>query len=201
VEVGAGIGSVSKQLLGFPISKLIAFEPSRNLFPILAEKLRHEARAETINDFFSPRYISEGVDAIVYLNVLEHVRDDRAELANAWAALRPGGHLLVFAPALAWLYSDFDKHVGHFRRYTKGGLRTLAIDAGFDIVKLQYFDIVGVAPWYLSFVLLKGRPGLRGVGLYDRLVVPPMQWVERIVPPPIGKNVLLVARKPTGGAT
>jgi SAM-dependent methyltransferase len=196
VEVGAGIGSVSTLLLEAPIARLVAFEPSANLIPILEETLKHESRAEVINDFFSPTYVPSGVDSVLYLNVLEHVADDRAELAKAWRVLRPRGHLLIFAPALAWLYSDFDKHVGHYRRYTKRGLCGLVADTGFDVIKLQYFDIAGIVPWYMVFVLLKGRPTRRGVMLYDRFVVPAVRLLEGVVAPPLGKNVLLVARKP-----
>jgi SAM-dependent methyltransferase len=195
-EVGAGIGSVSRLLLDSPINRLIAFEPSANLFPMLSEELRHESRAVLINDFLNPHYLAEGVDSVVYLNVLEHAADDHAELANAFSVLRPGGHLLVFTPALPWLFSDFDRHVGHYRRYTKRGLGELASSVGFNLAKPRYFDVAGIIPWYVNFVLLKGRPTRRGVALYDKLIVPPMRLVEKAVPPPIGKNLLLIARKP-----
>jgi hypothetical protein len=194
-EVGAGIGSVSKLLLGTSIRRLIAFEPSTNLFPLLAKELRPEPRAEVVNDVFRPGYVSDGVESVIYLNVLEHIEDDRAELAGAWEALRPGGHLMVFVPALPWLYSDFDRHVGHYRRYTKRGLQDVAMRAGFDIVKQRYFDIAGIIPWYVSFVLLKGRPNASNVALYDKLIVPPMRLAESLVPPPVGKNLILIARK------
>jgi SAM-dependent methyltransferase len=197
-EVGAGIGSVSTLLLESPFERLIAFEPSANLFPLLAGNLKSEKRARVVNDVFRPDYLPGGVDAILYINVLEHIERDLDELINARLALRPGGHLLVFVPALSWLYSDFDKHVGHFRRYSKRGLTNLARDAGFEVLKARYFDIAGIVPWYVSFVLLHGGPRPGSVALYDRLVVPPMRMLEAILPPPLGKNVLLIARKMPG---
>src|SRR4051812_23804097 len=54
-EVGAGIGSVSRLLLNTSIKHLLAFEPSHNMFPFLAEELRDQPRAEAINDFFDQR--------------------------------------------------------------------------------------------------------------------------------------------------
>jgi hypothetical protein len=42
---------------------------------------------------------------------------------------------------------------------------------------------------------MKGTMKSSGVAIYDRLVVPFMKKVERILPPPIGKNLVLVARK------
>jgi SAM-dependent methyltransferase len=194
-EVGAGIGSVSSLLLEFPLEQLVAFEPSPDLYSQLASTLKRETRAAAINDVFRAEYVRDGVDSILYINVLEHIENDFDELTAAHSALRPGGHLFVFVPALQWLYSDFDKHVGHHRRYTRRGLTKLAREAGFEIVKARYFDVAGIAPWYVSFVLLHGRPKSNAVAIYDRFVVPPMRILEGIVAPPIGKNVLLVARK------
>ncbi len=195
-EVGAGIGSVSKLLLGHGVEHLLSFEPSTNMFPGLAQELRDEPRAKAINDYFRPSYAAEALDSIVYINVMEHIENDREEMTGALSALRSGGHLLVFVPALAWLYSEFDRELGHFRRYTRRGLRDLASDVGFTVIKAQYFDLAGILPWYVSFKLLKSRPRAGSVALYDRLVVPPMRLLETAFPPPIGKNVLLVAQKP-----
>jgi 2-polyprenyl-3-methyl-5-hydroxy-6-metoxy-1,4-benzoquinol methylase len=108
-EVGAGIGSISKLLLAKQIKALVCFEPSQNMYPFLKEKLQQEERATAVNDFFSQRYMQEGFDSVLYINVLEHVENDRDELSNAFAALKPKGHLLVLVPALTWLYSDVDK--------------------------------------------------------------------------------------------
>jgi SAM-dependent methyltransferase len=194
-EVGAGSGSVSKLLLQQNVKQLFAFEPSDNLFPFLANELKQETRANAVNDFFHPRHGKQRFDAVAYINVLEHIDDDRSELANAFEALRANGHVLLFVPALAWLYSEHDKEIGHVRRYTKSGLGSLVQQAGFTIVKARYFDVVGILPWYVNFVLLRNSIGGRSVALYDKIVVPLMRRIETAIPPPIGKNVLLVGRK------
>jgi SAM-dependent methyltransferase len=194
-EVGAGIGSISALLLENNIRRLVAFEPSSNMYPFLKEKLRHEARAKTVNDFFSHQYMPDGFDSIVYINILEHIEDDRSCLVNALSALKQNGHVLLFVPALEFLYSDMDKIMGHFRRYTIQQLSCLIKDVGFSLVKAHYFDIAGIIPWYINFVLLKGSFGQRSVSLYDRLVVPPMKLLENAIPPLIGKNIILIARK------
>jgi SAM-dependent methyltransferase len=139
--------------------------------------------------------VGDGFDSVVYVNVLEHIEDDRAELALAHRALRPGGHLLVYVPALSFLYSDLDRSVGHFRRYQKKQLVGLARQSGFTVVSARYFDMLGILPWFVVYVLLKKtiRPG--DVSLYDRLVVPVMRSLEGIIAPPIGKNLLLIGRK------
>lgn len=195
-EVGAGVGSVSELILERDVDELFAFEPSGNMYPVLAGKLGRETRVTLINDFFSPRYSAGNFDSVVYINVLEHIEDDRAELTQAFESLSPGGHLAVFVPACSWLYSDFDRQIGHFRRYTKPGLCERVTTAGFTVVKARHFDIAGIIPWYVNFVLFGADSiGGRSVALYDRLIVPVMRVVEGVIPPPAGKNVLLIARK------
>jgi len=194
-EVGAGIGSLSRLLLARPLERLVAFEPSDNMFPHLQQALAGDARAQAVHGLFGADQAGADYDSVAYINVLEHVERERSELDAARAALRPGGHLLVFVPALAWLYSDFDREVGHYRRYTRDGLERVVQHAGFEVVRSRYFDIAGVIPWYVYFTLMGRGMGRGSVSLYDRLVVPPMRRVESWITPPIGKNVLLVARR------
>ena len=194
-EVGAGMGTVSKMLLAKGLKRLYAFEPSRNMYPFLEQQLRGEERATAINDFFSPTYADIGIDAVVYINVLEHIENDRAELMNALASLKPNGHALLFVPAQAWLYSKFDKQLGHYRRYTAKGLSNRVRQVGLSIVKLRYFDFIGMIPWYVNYVLLKNTLGKTSVSLYDKLAVPIMRRLEGLISPPIGKNVLLIGKK------
>jgi len=194
-EVGAGVGSFSNLLLETDIDSLKAFEPSRNMYSLLQSALEPETRAKAINDFFGTTGAADQFDSILYVNVLEHIEDDAAEVARARQALSPSGHLLIFVPALPWLYSNLDRQVGHFRRYTKHGLLELVRQSGLQVVKSRYFDIAGILPWYVNFVLLKNSISAGSVSLYDRVVVPIMRTVEKVAPPPIGKNLLLVARK------
>jgi hypothetical protein len=128
--------------------------------------------------------------------VLEHIENDAAEAAAMHRALKPGGHALIFVPALEGLYSELDRKLGHFRRYRRRPLVRLFEQAGFDTVRCRYFDIAGIIPWYIAFVLMNRTISEGKVSLYDRVVVPVMRAIEGWIPPPIGKNLLLVARKP-----
>jgi SAM-dependent methyltransferase len=194
-EVGAGTGNLSKLLLNSEVKFIRAFEPSRNMYVLLEKALGQERRVMPIHGFFDGATTRERFDTIVYVNVLEHIEDDLSELRNAHRALHATGHLLVFVPALSWLYSDLDRQVGHFRRYEKNQLVRLVEAAGFSVVKARYFDIAGILPWYVNFVIFKNSIGSRSVSLYDKFVVPVMRRIERALPPPVGKNVLLVARR------
>jgi SAM-dependent methyltransferase len=172
-EVGAGVGNLSKLILEANINSLTAFEPSGNMYPLLMEALGADKRAKAINGFFGQEQASGNFDSVLYVNVLEHIEDDASELARVRTALTAEGHLLIFVPALPCLYSELDRQVGHFRRYTKKSLVALTQRAGFSIVKARYFDVAGIIPWYINFTLLKNTISGGSVSLYDRLVVPP----------------------------
>jgi len=88
-----------------------------------------------------------------------------------------------------------DKTLGHYRRYSKKNVFNLVSEQGFSIIKINYFDLVGIVPWYIAFVLFKRTINNSNVKYYDRFVIPFMKKIETIFPPPIGKNLVLIARK------
>jgi SAM-dependent methyltransferase len=201
LEVGAGLGTITRKLAErYPDVSIVALEPADNMFSDLeafaALEPRVIARRETLGDY-RPE-VHGNFDVALYLNVLEHIDDDERELHLAYESLRPGGSLLIFGPALEWLYSELDYRAGHYRRYSVKGIRRLVSEAGFEVLKAKYFDALGVAPYYLVYRLL-GHSEIAGSTLwgYDRLMVPLSRLLQTIVPhPPAGKNVILVARKP-----
>lgn len=195
VEVGAGMGDLSTILIQTGLKQLYAFEPSSNIFPVLRARVKGHLQITAINECFSPDLLPEPIDSVLYINVLEHIEDDHSELLKAYQALRGGGCLLLFVPALRWLFSEADRSVGHFRRYHKKELIKRVEEAGFEIEKARYFDLAGIIPWYVNFVILKNSFSARSVALYDRVIVPPMRLFEKVFEPPVGKNLFLVARK------
>ena len=198
VEVGAGTGNFTSLLQTTEPALHFALEPAANVFARLAERFAGvpnvRALRGTLADLSGE--IAGGADTVLYVNVLEHIEDDRRELQRARETLRPGGHLCVFVPALPWLYGTADAAFGHHRRYTRGGLAGLVTAAGFRIVKLRHFDIAGILPWFVLFRVLK-RPCFTAgqAKWYDRLAVPVLRRMELAVAPPAGKNLLLVARR------
>lgn len=197
-EVGAGTGDFSELLLEAGPESLVAWEPSANLHPALTRRLAGDERVTIVRDRFAPEDTGP-LDTLCYVNVLEHIADDEAELAAARRALGPGGNLCLFVPALPRLYSEQDRSVGHFRRYRRRDLRDRLHRAGFVIREISWFDIAGILPWWLAYRVLRRRVTPGAVGGYDRWVVPVMRRVESLVPPPIGKNLLVVA-SPDGPA-
>lgn len=197
IEVGAGSGNFSSFLLETNIKKLLALEPSKEMYPLLVKKLASEPRATVAQALFGDmrKQFHSSFDSVVYINVLEHIEKDAQELRYMYESLKPGGHVCIFVPALQQLYSETDAALGHYRRYTKPQLKQLLTEAGFDIVRITYFDIVGILPWFVFCKLLKKKLQPGDVALYDTLVVPIMRTIESMLYIPIGKNLLAVGKK------
>jgi SAM-dependent methyltransferase len=198
LEVGAGSGNFSTRLLEQQPELLTCLEPSENVAQRLEQRLAGISHAEARRGLLKEHAAQwqQRYDTIFYINVMEHVEHDAEEVQLALSCLRPGGHLLIFVPALPWLYGKADEMFGHFRRYTKPALEKLFAQAPAQIRHSQYWDILGVLPWWVSFVLLRRSVMNSGmVKLYDSLVVPVARVLEGMVTPPIGKNVMLIAQK------
>ena len=199
VEVGAGIGNISVLLLEQGLTELEAIEPDGRMHARLAARLESYRNAVVRRGFLSSvveRGRTRPADSVVSVNVLEHVEDDVEELAMMHTVLRSGGHLCLWVPAVPALYSRFDRALGHHRRYRKSELARKLLAAGFDTLQLNYRDVVGMVAWFLCCRILGQELTRARVGLYDRFVVPVTSVVGRWVSPPIGKNLVAVARRP-----
>jgi hypothetical protein len=150
--------------------------------------LRHELAVGSIVNLEPQRKF----DTILYIDVLEHISDDRDELARAAALLTPRGSIIVLAPAHASLYTPFDRAIGHFRRYSTGALRKIA-PAGLRERKLVYMDSCGaLASLGNRFLLRSSMPTERQILAWDRLLVPCSRWLDPLLLHRAGKSVLAV---------
>jgi hypothetical protein len=127
--------------------------------------------------------------------VLEHIEDDFSEIAKASTFLKTGGFLVILAPAHQWLYSEFDRSIGHFRRYNSKSL-TAVIPADYTRVVLRYLDSAGIFASLLNRVLLhKTVPTPAQIRFWDKVLV----TVSRISDPVLlylaGKSIIGVWQK------
>ncbi len=198
VEFGAGIGTLAGHLLPrVDTLDLVEYVPE------FTEKLQarfsnedrvkiHTRGAESCRDDFHPG----SIDSAIMVNVLEHIEDDIAVLTDIAKILKPGGHILLFVPALQFLFSELDRLEGHFRRYHLDALCQKVSASGYDIVDARYSDILGVLPWWL----LNTLGGLTDINpklarIYDQIGVPVTRMIENVVRPPFGKSLFLIAAK------
>ena len=198
IEVGAGIGNVANHYLD-DAQHVLLVEPAENLYPTLVERFRGQSKVTTSCTLLhetDPALVSEPFDAAIVVNVLEHIENDRELLEQLHTLVRPGGMLLIFVPALPWLYGTLDSLVHHFRRYTHDGLRERVEEAGLSVDTLQYFDLLGIIPWFLAGKVFRRQQfDQSGAKAYDRFGVPFTRFFERQLSPPFGKSLLCMARK------
>jgi hypothetical protein len=135
-------------------------------------------------------------DTIVCVNILEHIQNEGAALEDYWKTLPSGGRLLIFVPALPFLFGSMDASYGHFRRYFKKDLETKIAEAGFEVTNCRYLNLLGILGWWWNGKILK-KPIVPAnqIGLYDlviRIILP----IEKCLPKPIGLSLFCVGHKP-----
>lgn len=194
LEVGAGIGQITALLSALPdVHRLVSIEPD--------DRFCRQFRASHPN-----RTLVEGTidalpaksdwDAIVSINVLEHIREDEVELGKFHRKLcRRNGYLCLFVPARREIYAPLDKDFGHYRRYARKELRRKIEQAGFAVHRLSYFNFIGYFAWWLNFCVLRKRHfDVRSIAFFDRVIFPAMHTLEtRLRRPPIGQSLIAVA--------
>ena len=172
LDVGAGIGTNLDQLWSDG-AQWTCLEPDPNLVADL--RIRANAFGESvavITGTLQDLPQQPEFDTIIYIDVLEHIEQDRAELVNAAQKLVPNGHLVVLSPAFQCLYSPFDDAVGHFRRYTRHSLRSVE-PQGLELRHMQYLDCVGALASISNRLLMRSaQPNPGQIALWDRAMVP-----------------------------
>ncbi len=198
IEVGAGIGTFSDFILGSSkVERLVAIEPALNTFPHLEARFAGNPRVSARRGYLSEHRETLAGNAIVAVNVMEHVPDDAQFLRDAYASVVSGGHLLLFVPALPALFGTLDVAFEHHRRYTRTSARKVIEDAGWQPIRIAYMNLPGIAAWFMAgTVLRKISIAARDAKTYDRFIVPMMSRIENMVEPPIGSNIVAIARKP-----
>lgn len=200
VEVGAGLGESTPFLQNDAVRSWLCLEPDLTLARALESKcttLAHADRTRVQRGTLEDLEERPLADAILYLDVLEHIEDDRAELDRAVARLRPGGTLIVLAPAHMLLFSPFDRAIGHFRRYNRRMLRALA-PAGLIERQLFYLDSVGMLCSLANRLVLRAsQPTAANLAFWDQWMVPVSKVLDPLTGHRLGRSVVAVWQRPT----
>jgi len=194
IEIGAGVGQVTRHLLDLhTLDRILSVEPEKGFCEQHRLNFPGHELIEGHVDHMDP---GSAWDAILSINVLEHIQADAAELSKYAALLKQrAGAICLFVPARPEIYAPIDRDFGHFRRYTKPELREKLVNAGFRIQRLDYFNLPGYLAWWLNFCVLRKRCFEAGkVRFYDRVIFPLVhQFESKVLRPPIGQSLLAVA--------
>ncbi|MEO8190367.1 MAG: glycosyltransferase [Acidobacteriota bacterium] len=203
LEIGAGFGNLTRHIAenGATPPELVV---ASDLDPLAVEYLkgvfRGESRVRVASYEFplAPAAREElqrlGIDTIVCCNVLEHIEQDEATLADMHALLKPGGRLALLVPALQRIYGTLDEHLLHFRRYEKAELEAKILRAGFVLEDSRFVNRPGVFGWWLNGRVLKRRVLPRAQLRAFSLILPLLRREEKS-PPAYGLSLLAIARR------
>jgi SAM-dependent methyltransferase len=192
LEVGAGHGTFTAAFA--EIAPVHAVEPGAHGRERLRERFAGDQRV-TITAGTIDEVAPESVfGSAVMINVLEHIRDDVAALTAIRSRLAADGRIAIWVPAFQLLYSDFDRKLGHHRRYRKAGLQRVAEAAGFRVDDIRYVNAPGFLSWLFITRVCRQQPTAGPlVTIFDRFVVPVVRRIESLIAPPFGQSVLMLA--------
>ena len=197
LEVGAGIGGTTAYLNMGTATEWICLEPDRELLSELETSLEAGLLKQNVrcfNGLITDIDPEKKFDSIIYIDVLEHIEDDHAEVRVAASLLKPGGYLIVLSPAHQWLFSPFDRAIGHCRRYSMESLRKLTPET-MTIERLWFLDSLGLsASLWNRAILRKDIPSLRQVKLWDQYLVRCSRWIDPLLRHCIGRSLLAIWR-------
>jgi len=196
LEAGAGIGSLTRHLLG--MDRLVALESDPFFVESLERRWGHLDNVSIIEgDLEDPalyeKLAHEGFDSVLCVNVLEHLGNPRLALEGFGRVLERDARLVVLVPAHQWLYSQVDVAIGHQRRFEADEIRTLLLGAGFEVLSVAQFNRLGALGWALN-KWTGGRTIRKWQARLFALALPIARALERVERLP-GLSLVVVARR------
>lgn len=193
-EVGAGLGANLPFLNRPGVTSWLLVEPDVELFKSIEELDTFSNTPVTaLNGCLSSTRDDEFFDTIAYIDVLEHIEKDQAELSAAKSRLRQGGHICVVVPAHEWLRSPFDDSIGHVRRYNRARFLELAKTTGMDLILMRELDSIGLFASLVNRLFLKQKhPTLKQIKFWDRFLVPLSRIFDPLLGYKVGKSIVAV---------
>ena len=195
IEIGSGLGDYARQWI-----PLVSSFTATDADPALLLELRKEMKTYphvSVRQLTLPSDERAEHSCLIAYNVLEHIDDHVGALRSMARLARPGGYIVLVCPAFSFAMSPVDMATGHVRRYTKRSMRNALTDAGLEVVQVRYINSLGLVFYFAFTSLLKKQPSMgETIKLYDRLVVPVVRFLERLMGgrPPFGQSVFVVAR-------
>jgi len=201
LELGSGLGNISNFFI--EEGALITLSDiDEDYLNYLKKEFQHTSNVQGFRSIdlqkenFYSHYddLKEKFDTVFLLNVMEHLKDDKAALQNLNFLLAQNGTLIVLVPAYSFLYSELDRQLGHYRRYTKRSLAQKINEENFKVERSFYFNLMGIPAWLFGKVTrLKVLPSGK-MKFYNKLI-PFAKLLDKIFFRKAGLSVIAVARK------
>ncbi len=201
LDCGAGTGRFAKEMESH--CRVLVLDDHEEALKLLRTRFRPEQILSLSGDRVP---LPDGsLDFVTALDVLEHTPDDRAVVEGFHRLLKPGGVVLVTVPAGMALWSDWDVALHHFRRYSRAQLRELFPGQRWEVVHVNYTNVMVYPAVWLVRKWRKLFPAKSGaVRSEDKI---PAAWLNALLrrlfvslafwrfPFPFGVSLILVARR------
>ena len=193
LEVGAGIGSFTKIYVKNNLNVTLS-EIDNSNYQTLKKKFYQQKNVKVENKLIEQ--FNETFDTILYLSVLEHIEDDKKEISNALDKLEDKGHLIICVPAHNYMYSNFDKEIGHFRRYEMNFFNNLNLKDT-NVRKSFFMDSFGHLIYFLNKLIFSKEvyPSKFKIFIWDKIFIPITYIVDFLSFYKFGKNIICVIQK------
>lgn len=198
LEVGCGMGNFSEHLQGR--ERVIGIDIDENCISRWKERFAHRphytgfrlnAESPEVRDL--KQY---DIDSIACLNVLEHIDNHELALRHMWEVLPSGGRVVLMVPAFELLYGEIDARLGHFRRYTRASLSSVAASTGFGVLRLKYMNFLGFFGWWANAKIFKrSQQSAEQIAFFDSYIVPFQSKMEQWISPPLGQSIIATLEK------
>jgi hypothetical protein len=198
IEVGAGVGTSTKYLCTQEYPSWLCLDPDPSHVTQITQLIESgelPGSCEARNGVLADLQLDLLADTILYVDVLEHIEEDKREMELAESHLRSGGHVVVLSPAFRFLYSPFDKAVGHYRRYEKSDIPRLTVN-GLTLVDAFFLDSVGFFASLTNRMFLKSTmPSAKQIAVWDRIMVPLSKFADVFFGFVLGRSIVVIWRK------
>ena len=200
LEISSGIGTYSKKIISdYPNSNITLTEYSEND----VKKLKKEFETKKVNCKKMDMNVKEDYQVIGYnkfgtiicSNVLEHVEKDQFALEQCFSLLKEKGKLILIVPQNPNLFSDQDKELGHFRRYTKKELITKSQNVGYKLVNIKNFNAIGVLGWKLNKKSKQTKNDPKMINIFNNIIPIIKKFDDSITSKIFGLSLIVILEK------
>ncbi len=194
LEVGAGCGSFTKNYLNkIKDNRITLTELDKKNIEDLKKRFKNNKNIEIAHQRVDD--IKKKFDTIMYLHVLEHIKEDEREIKSAIEKLNEGGTLIFMVPAHQEIYSNLDKAVGHYRRYEVDFFKKELFSL--ERVSLKYLDSIGYFLYFLNKIFFKNEtcPSKLKIFIWDKIFTPFTIIIDLILGYKFGKCILAIYKK------
>tara|TARA_B100001093_G_C26721160_1_gene967893 strand:+ start:142 stop:825 length:684 start_codon:yes stop_codon:yes gene_type:complete len=190
-EVGPGRGEFVNYYQRY-LSSIELIEPDKNLFNILKKKYKKK-NIKIKNDTIDK--VKNKFQTIIYFDVLEHIKYDLKEVREAKKKLKKNGLLIFSVPAFQKFYNEFDKSVGHFKRYNKDDFKKISLKANLKIEKMIYYDSFGLFLLMINKFFNLSNQNLKNKIKIWNFFIPFSKFIDFITFNKFGKSLICILRK------